>query len=303
MTAHTNRTYAEALDAQDTLAPFRQRFVIDNSDLIYMDGNSLGRLPASAIPLADDLVQRQWGSRLIRSWNEGWFSAPERIGAKIARLIGAQPDEVIIADATSINFFKLAVAALRFQSGRSHILTDDLNFPSDLYVLQGIIDMLDKRHHLQIIPSPDSVHGPVADLLSSLDNQTALLTLSHPVFKSGYTYPIPLLTERAHAAGALVLWDLSHSVGALPVDLNAAHVDLAVGCTYKYLNAGPGAPAFLYIRRDLQEQLLNPLAGWMGQHNLDGPAQSFRVFPDLSSCGRLAPFYHLDPTHALPFTD
>ncbi len=284
MAEPTDRAYAEALDAQDPLARFRARFVIDDPDLIYMDGNSLGRLPVSTIKLADELIRQQWGNRLIRSWNEGWFSAPERIGAKIARLIGAQPDEVILADATSINLFKLVVAALRFQPGRTRILTDDLNFPSDLYILQGAIDLLDKQHQLQLIPSPDSIHGPVAALQASLNGEVALLTLSHTVFKSGYTYPMASLTERAHAAGALVLWDLSHSVGALPVDLNAAHADLAVGCTYKYLNGGPGAPAFLYIRRDLQAKLFNPIAGWMGQHNLFDfgltyqPAEGLRRF-------------------------
>ncbi len=268
MTAQTDLAYAAELDAHDPLAHFRERFVIADPDLIYMDGNSLGRLPRATVSLAEELIQQQWGERLIRSWNEGWFTAPERVGAKIAHLIGAEPDEVIVADSTSVNLFKLVVAALRIQQGRPRILTDNLNFPSDLYVLQGAIDLLGKQHHLDILPSPDDIHGPIAELQARLDSQTALLTLSHTVFKSGYVYDMPAITSAAHVVGALVLWDLSHSVGSVPVDLHEAQVDLAIGCAYKYLNGGPGAPAFLYIRRDLQDVLSNPLAGWMGQRDL-----------------------------------
>ena len=265
MNLPTDVETARLLDAQDPLAAFRSRFVIADPDLIYLDGNSLGRLPTAAVELAADLVGRQWGKDLIRSWNTGWWQAPERIGAKIARLIGAQPDEVIIADSTSINLFKLVVAALRYQKGRSRILTDTFNFPSDLYILQGAIDLLGNQHHLDLAPSTDGIHGPEAELVQRLDERTALLTLSHTVFKSGFVYDMAGMTAAAHAAGALALWDLSHSAGALPVNLNAAGADLAVGCTYKYLNGGPGAPAFLYVRRDLQERLGNPLSGWWGQ--------------------------------------
>ncbi|GCE31507.1 kynureninase [Dictyobacter alpinus] len=268
MTISTDLAYADRLDAQDDLGHFRDRFMIAEDELIYMDGNSLGRLPMAATELATDMIHQQWGTRLIRSWNEGWFTAPERIGAKIAHLIGAHEDEVIVAESTSINLFKLVMAALRLQSGRAHILTDDLNFPSDLYILQGVIELLDKQHQLEIMPSADGVYGPVSALQARLSEQTALLTLSHTVFKSGYLYDMAALTAAAHDAGSLVLWDLSHSVGAVPVDLHAANADLAIGCTYKYLNGGPGAPAFLYVRRDLQEKLLNPLSGWMGQRDL-----------------------------------
>jgi kynureninase len=268
MTIRTDAAYADELDADDPLAHFRERFVVTDPDLIYLDGNSLGRLPAATATRADELVRREWGDRLIRGWNEGWFVAPEQVGAKIARLIGARPDEVIVADSTSINLFKLVVAALRAQDRRTRILTDDLNFPSDIYVLQGAIDLLGQRHRLEIVPSPDGIYGPAADLRARLDERTALVTLSHTAFKSGYIYDMAELTAAAHAAGALALWDLSHSVGAVPVDLNGANADLAIGCTYKYLNGGPGAPAFLYIRRDLQERLQNPITGWMGQKDL-----------------------------------
>ncbi len=277
MTTPIDAAYAAQLDAQDPLAQFRERFVIADSDLIYMDGNSLGRLPRATLPLAENIITHQWGERLIRSWNEGWFDTPERVGAKIAQLIGAQPDEVIVADSTSINLFKLAVAALRNQYGRLHILTDNLNFPSDLYILQGAIDLLGQQHQLDIVSSPDDIYGPVAELYARLDSQVALLALSHTVFKSGYTYDIAAITKAAHEVGTLVLWDLSHSVGAMPIDVTATQVDLAIGCTYKYLNGGPGAPAFLYIRHDLQERLSNPIAGWMGQKNLFSFEQTYQA--------------------------
>lgn len=281
MTIPIDEAYASELDERDPLAHFRERFVITDPDLIYMDGNSLGRLPKETVTLAEDLIYRQWGTRLIRSWNEGWFSAPERVGAKIARLIGAQPHEVIVADSTSVNLFKLVVAALRVQQGRTRILTDNLNFPSDLYVLQGAVDLLGKQHRLEVLPSPDDIHGPVAALQAQLDDQVALVTLSHTVFKSGYMYDMAAITAAAHAAGALVLWDLSHSVGSVPVDLHAAQADLAIGCTYKYLNGGPGAPAFLYIRQDWQERLSNPISGWMGQKELFNFTLDYQPAPGL----------------------
>lgn len=272
---------ARSLDAADPLARFRKAFVVDDETLIYLDGNSLGRLPQATSALLSDAVQRQWGERLIRSWNEGWFTLPERVGAKIAYLLGAQDDEVIIADSTSVNLFKLVVAALRARPGRRRILTDDLNFPSDIYVLQGAIDLLGQRHRLEIVPSPDGVHGPIDAIAGRLDEDVALVTLSHTVFKSAYTYDMAAVTKMAHDVGALVLWDLSHSAGAVPVALNAAQADLAVGCSYKYLNGGPGAPAYLYVRRDLQEQLINPISGWMGQRNLFAFELSYQPDPGL----------------------
>lgn len=281
MAIRADATYADELDRQDPLAHMRERFVIADPALIYLDGNSLGRLPKAAAEMAQEIVQQQWGSRLIRSWNEGWLTAPERVGAKIARLIGAQPDEVIVADSTSVNLFKLTIAALRHQQGRTRILTDDLNFPSDLYILQGALNLLDKPYSLEVVPSPDTISGPAAGLQARLDEQTALVTLSHTTFKSGYVYDMAALTEAAHTAGALILWDLSHSVGSVPVDLNAAGVDMAIGCSYKYLNGGPGAPAFLYIRRDLQDALGNPLSGWMGQKDLFAFGLEYQPSPGL----------------------
>jgi kynureninase len=256
------------LDAADPLASFRERFVVADPQLIYLDGNSLGRLPRATAALAEQVVRQQWGDRLIRGWNDGWFTLPERVAAKLARLVGAGADEVIMADSTTINLLKVSIAALRHRRGRSRIVTDSLNFPSDLYALQGAIDLLGGQHTLEVIPSADGIHGPADELVGALDEDVALVALSHTAFKSGFVYDMAAVTQAAHDAGALIVWDLSHSVGALPVELGAANADLAIGCSYKYLNGGPGAPAFIFVRRDLQEALHNPLSGWMGQRDL-----------------------------------
>lgn len=269
------------LDRTDPLTHFRDRFAHDGSGLVYLDGNSLGRLPLAAAGRIRAAVEREWGDRLIRSWNEGWFDLPERLGALLARLLGAHPHEIVVADSTSVNLFKLAVAALQAQPGRTRILTDDLNFPSDLYILQGAVALLGGRHTLESIPSLDGIHGPAGALAAALDERVALVSLSHTVFKSAYTYDMAAITAAAHAVGALVLWDLSHSAGSVPVDLNEAGADLAVGCSYKYLNGGPGAPAFLYVREDLQEFLANPITGWMGQRDLFAFAPDYAPAPGL----------------------
>ncbi len=284
MPTRTDAAYAAELDAADQLAHFRERFAILDPELIYLDGNSLGRLPKATATLAEQVIHQQWGERLIRGWNDGWFILPERIGGKVAQLIGAAADEVVLADSTSVNLFKLVVAALRDRPGRTRILTDSLNFPSDLYILQGAVDLLGGKHRIEVISSPDGIYGPVDALTAALDADVALVTLTHTVFKSGYTYDMAAISQAAHAAGALILWDLSHSAGSVLVELNAAHADLAIGCGYKYLNGGPGAPAFLYVRRDIQERLKNPLTGWMGQRNLFDfdphyqPAEGLRHF-------------------------
>jgi kynureninase len=260
-------TSARALDAEDELAPFRERFVIADPGLIYLDGNSLGRLPRASVARAEELVREEWGRRLIGSWNEGWFALPQRIGAKIARLVGAAPDEVVLADSTSVNLFKLVVAALQARPGRTRVVTDDLNFPSDLYVLQSALRLAGEEHRLEVVRSPDGVTLPQETLAASLDARTALVVLSHTAFKSAFVHDLAAVTALAHRAGALIIWDLSHSTGAMPLALNEAGADLAVGCTYKYLSGGPGAPAFLYVRRDLQAALQNPVAGWFGQQD------------------------------------
>ncbi|CUS04936.2 Kynureninase [Candidatus Promineifilum breve] len=256
---------ARQLDAADPLTAFRERFVIDDPDLIYLDGNSLGRLPRATVARLDEVIQREWGQRLVRSWGEGWFEAAGRIGDKIARLVGAAEGEVILADSTSVNLYKLTLAALAARPDRQTILTDDLNFPSDLYILQSAAALTGRR--VRVIPAADGIHGPAEAICAAINDDTALVSLSHTVFKSGYVYDMATITAAAHRAGALALWDLSHSAGSVLVDLHGAAADLAVGCTYKYLNGGPGAPAFLYVRGDLQGALDNPISGWIGQRD------------------------------------
>jgi kynureninase len=272
---------AVALDRADPLADHRSGFFRPDPDLIYMDGNSLGRLPIATSDLVDDVVHRQWGERLIRSWNDGWWDMQIRLGDLIAPLVCAEPGEVIVSDSTSVNLYKLAWAALEARPGRVKIVTDDLNFPTDVYVLHGLAGQ--RGLDLEILQS-DGVSGPVEAISRALDESTALLALSHTVFKSGYTYDMADLTRMAHEAGALTLWDLSHSVGVYPVTLGASGADLAVGCTYKYLNGGPGSPAFLFVRSELQDRLRNPISAWWGHEDpfsfeLDfRPAEGIRKF-------------------------
>ena len=245
---------ARALDAADPLASFRDRFALPEG-VIYLDGNSLGALPKD-VPLAlADTAERQWGERLIRSWNEGWIDAPTRLGALIAPLIGAEADEVIVGDSTSAHLFKALVAALRLDPKRRVVVSEVGNFPTDLHIAEGAVSCVEGA---RLDPVPRD------RLAEAIDEETAVILLTQVHYKSAERFDLADWTARAHAAGALVLWDLSHSVGAIPVDLNAAEADLAVGCTYKYLNGGPGAPAFLYVAERCQERLANPLSGWMG---------------------------------------
>lgn len=278
MAIPTDLEHARTLDGRDELAAFRARFVIDDPALIYLDGNSLGRLPIAAAARAEQAVREEWGSRLIRGWNDGWIGLPERLGAKIALLLGAAADEVLVADSTSVCLFKLVTAALRsgLAAGRTRVVTDALNFPSDLYVLRSALALADDNHELEVVPSADGIGVSPTALAAAIDRRTALVALSHSSFKSAWLHDVGAVTAHAHEAGALMLWDLSHSVGAMPVPLGEANADLAVGCTYKYLNGGPGAPAFLYVRRDLQERLDNPVAGWLGHEDPFAFAAEYR---------------------------
>ncbi len=245
---------ARALDAADPLASYREQFALPDG-VIYLDGNSLGALPRATPAALADVATRQWGDRLIRSWNEGWIDAPQRIGGKIAPLIGAAADEVIIGDTTSTHLFKALVAALRANPDRHTVLSESGNFPTDLHIAEGAV---------ACVPGARMKVVARADLAEALDDDTAVLLLTHVHYKTGERFDMAAWTARAQAAGALMLWDLSHSVGAVPIDLTGAGADLAVGCTYKYLNGGPGAPAFLYVAKRWQEALASPLSGWMG---------------------------------------
>ena len=244
-----------AFDAADALRPFRDRFDLPQG-VTYLDGNSLGALPKATRARLKAAVDEEWGNGLIRSWNNhDWIGAPARIGDKIAGLIGANAGEVIVADSTSVNLFKLITAALRARPGRRVILTEPGNFPTDLYIAQGVTELIGD---VEIrLASADQIAG-------AIDEQVALVMLTHVHYKTGARHDMAAITRRAHEAGALALWDLSHSAGALEVDLNGAGADLAVGCGYKYLNGGPGAPAFLFVAARHQATLRSPLTGWMG---------------------------------------
>ncbi len=243
---------ARALDAADPFASARARFAVPDG-LIYLDGKSLGALPGATIDASRDTVERQWGERLIRSWGEGWMDAPARIGAKIAPLIGAKPNEVIVADSTSTNLFKLIVAALRHDPARSVVVSEAGNFPTDLHIAEGAA---------ACVPGATLIAVPRDRLAEAIDGDTALVLLTHVHYKTAERFDMAAWTRRAHDAGALICWDLSHSAGAVPVDLGEA--DCAVGCGYKFLNGGPGAPAYLMVAARHQAAWANPISGWMG---------------------------------------
>ncbi len=246
----------EALDRADPLAAFRARFALPDN-VIYLDGNSLGPLPRAVPGRLAEVMEAEWGRGLIRSWNDAdWISYPQRVGDKIARLVGAEPGTVLASDGTSINLFKLLSAALTLRPERRVILSDNGNFPTDLYIAQGLGGLLDRGHELRLV-EPEAVAG-------ALDPSVAVMMLTEVDYRSGRRHDMADLTARAHAAGALTLWDLAHSAGAFQVDLRGSRADLAVGCGYKYLNGGPGAPAFLYVAPALQEAVRPPLSGWFG---------------------------------------
>jgi len=272
-----------ALDAADPLAAFRHRFVIPDPDLIYLDGNSLGRPPLAALERLARVASQEWAGQLIRGW-EQWLDEPLRVGDLLGtQLLGARADEVALCDSTTVDFYRLASAALGARPGRRFIVTDRANFPTDRYVLEGLAR--DRDREIAWL-DPDPVDGPTADdVATALDahrGDVALVTLSHVNYRSAAIADLPAITTLAHDAGALALWDLSHSAGAIPAELSAAGVDLAVGCTYKYLNGGPGAPAWLYIRADLQGELHNPIQGWFGQADQFEMGQGFRPRPGIA---------------------
>ena len=250
---------ARALDAADPLSAARDLFILPDG-VIYLDGNSLGALPRATAPRVAQVIEREWGGRLIRSWNSdadagpGWIDLPQRVGAKIASLIGAAGHEVIACDSTSVNVFKLVAAALKLRPGRRAIVSEPGNFPTDIYMIQGLqqLGLAEQR-----LAEPEA-------MIDALDDDVAAVLLSHVHYKTGRVHNMAAITAAAHAAGALAIWDLSHSAGAIKVDLSGCNADLAVGCGYKYLNGGPGAPAYLYVAERLQAHIANPLPGWMG---------------------------------------
>lgn len=246
-----------ALDAADPLARHRDAFDLPD-DLIYLDGNSLGAMPRAARKRLSQVIDVEWRTGLIRSWRgpTGWMALPRKVGDAIAGLIGAAPGEVIVADSTSINLFKLLAAALAMNPGRASIVSEADNFPTDLYIAEGLARLVGPAARLKVAPR--------ARLLEAVDGDTAVLTLTHVDYRTAEIHDMAALTRAAQAKGALVLWDLSHSAGAVPVDLNGSGADLAVGCGYKFLNGGPGAPAYLFVARRHQDRFVQPLSGWLG---------------------------------------
>jgi kynureninase len=258
-------SYAQALDAADPLASFRDRFVQQDRDLIYLDGNSLGPLPVRTQARIAEVVDQDWGVGLVRSW-EKWIQLPTEAGNMVGEhLVGAAPGQVLVCDSVTVNLYKLACAAVDARPGRNVIVTDDDNFPTDRYVLEGIAAQRGLELRLIHTDLDDGVSEQA--VTDAIDERTALVCLSHVAYRSGALADMARLTELIHASGALALWDLSHSVGTVPVELDATGADLAVGCTYKYVNAGPGAPGLLYVREALQSQLRQPIWGWFSQRD------------------------------------
>jgi len=261
--AATDRACAEQQDAADPLAGFRDRFVSSPEALIYLDGNSLGPLAKATRQRVLEVVDREWGEGLVRSWND-WVELPTAVGDLLGEhLAGAAPGQIAVCDSTTVNLYKLAHAALNARPGRDVLITDDDNFPTDRYVLAGVAR--ERGAELRLIHTDIDQGISTGELAGALDDRVALVSLSHVAYRSGALADMAAITAQVHEAGALMLWDLCHAIGAVPVSLDAAGADLAVGCTYKYLNAGPGSPAFLYVRRELQDQLQQPVWGWFGQ--------------------------------------
>jgi kynureninase len=256
----TTRPSLVQRDAEDPLRGFRARFALPPG-LIYLDGNSLGARPVATGERLRHAIEHEWGQDLIQSWNSAdWISLPTRVGDKIGRLIGARDGETVVADSTSVNLFKVLAAAVALRPGRHRIVSQRDNFPTDLYMAQGLAGFLGQGHELVLLPD-----DPDADTVEkALDVDTAVLMLTHVNYRTGRIHDMERLTTAAHAAGALTIWDLAHSAGSLPVDVNAAGADFAVGCGYKYLNGGPGAPAFLWVAERHQHGFSQPLSGWMG---------------------------------------
>ena len=251
-----NRADCLARDAADPLASLRERFDLPPG-VIYLDGNSLGARPRAALARAQQVVAQEWGVGLIKSWNTaGWFDMPKRLGDRLAPLIGARAGEVAVTDTTSLNLFKALAAALHLQaqgetSHRRTIVTERSNFPTDIYMAEGLTNWLERGYRVRLVDS-------IEEIPAAVDGDCAVLMLTHVNYRTGYQHDMAALTRHAHAQGALAVWDLAHSAGAVPVDLHAAEADFAVGCTYKYLNGGPGAPAFIWVPRRHQ-----PESGWL----------------------------------------
>lgn len=271
LAAAPTREACAAADAADPLARFRSAFVLPEG-VVYLDGNSLGAQPVRALDRSLEVLRDEWGQGLIRSWNAaGWFELPLRLGNQLAPLIGAAQDEVAVTDTISLNLFKVLAAALRLQRDRHPerrvIVAERDSFPTDLYMIEGLVDFLQQGYALRLVDEALPLEAALAD-------DVAVVLLSHVNYRTGLLHDMAALTALAHERGALAVWDLAHSAGAVPVDLGGAGADFAVGCTYKYLNAGPGAPGFVWVPRRHQDACRQPLSGWWGH------ARPFAMAPD-----------------------
>ncbi|RCG27980.1 kynureninase [Sphaerisporangium album] len=262
---------AAKADAEDPLAYLRAEFDLDPR-VVYLDGNSLGAPPRRVAGRVEEVVREQWGRRLIRSWPELWWDAPERVGEKIAPLVGAAPGQVVVADSTSVDIFKVLVAAVRMAPGRREIVVDAATFPTDGYIAESVAELT----------GTELVPAVVDDLDDVLGERTAVALLNQVDYRTGRLYDMAAATAKVHAAGARVVWDLCHSAGVLPIELDALEVDLAVGCTYKFLNGGPGSPAFVYVPHRLQASFRNPLPGWGGHREPFAMAPSYEPAPGIA---------------------
>lgn len=281
-----DQLYCKTLDQNDPLSALREEFSLP-AGMIYLDGNSLGAQPTVAFQRAQQVIQEEWGNDLIKSWNKaGWFDLPSRLGNLLAPLIGADADEVVVTDSTSINLFKAIAAALNIQSKKADankrkvIVTERSNFPTDIYMAEGLTQWLDRGYRLHLIDSAE-------ELSKAINQDTALVMLTHVNYRSGALHDMAAVTAMAHAHGALCLWDLAHSAGAVEVNLQQANADFAVGCCYKYLNGGPGAPAFIWVPKRHQADFHHPLTGWWGHAAPFAMHSSFTVTPDIrrALCG------------------
>jgi len=250
------KSHFDLLDRDDPLAPLRAEFHLP-ADTVYLNGNSLGPMPKAAAAAVKQAAEQEWGDWLITSWNKaGWFDLPYKLGAKVAGLIGAEADEVTVSDATGLNVFKAVAMALSLNPGRKVLVMEGSNFPTDNYMVQGLIEFLDRGHSIRFAEKDQ--------ILDAIDEDVAAVVLTHVHYRTAHILDMAAITARAHQMGALAVWDLCHSAGVLEVDLNGAGADLAVGCTYKYLNGGPGSPAFTFVAKRHQDKARQPLTGWWG---------------------------------------
>jgi kynureninase len=277
-----SRTDVVELDRDDALAEYRDRFVIDDDALIYLDGNSLGRLGKDARDRVIETLDAEWGARLILSWEERWLELPVTIGDLLGTsLLGADAGEVIVGDSTTVSLYKAIAAALDARPGRRAVVIDEDNFPTDRYVVASLAEQ--RGLEVRWIPEAGPEGITVQSVAERLDDDVALTVLQHVDYRSAAIADVDAMTAAAHDVGALTIWDLCHSVGVVPIDLHASAVDIAVGCTYKYLSAGPGAPAFTYVRSDLQRRLRQPIWGWFGRRDQFEMALGYQPIPGIGS--------------------